>query len=109
HQQEQDHVLAEQLAAGLDGLEGRSRLHGPTIAERASSPQHAATRPDKVGSRLLMARHLCIVARDNSPLYGFLTIAYRERPAGEDTLDVGLDRRGGGGGGGSAHPPSSAD
>ncbi len=40
-----------------------------------------------------MARHLCIVARDNSPLYGFLTIAFRERPAGADTLDVVLDRR----------------
>jgi hypothetical protein len=40
-----------------------------------------------------MARHLCIVARDNSPLYGFLTIAFRERPADADTLDVVLDRR----------------
>ncbi len=40
-----------------------------------------------------MTRHLCIVARDNSPLYGFLTIAFRERPAGADTLDVVLDRR----------------
>ena len=40
-----------------------------------------------------MARHLCIVARDNSPLYGFLTIAFSERPAGTDMLDVVLDRR----------------
>jgi hypothetical protein len=40
-----------------------------------------------------MARHLCIVARDNSPLYGFLTIAFGERPAGADVLDVVLDRR----------------
>ena len=40
-----------------------------------------------------MARHLCIVARDNSPLYGFLTIAFGERPAGADALDVVLDRR----------------
>ena len=40
-----------------------------------------------------MARHLCIVARDNSPLYGFLTIAFGERPAGTDVLDVVLDRR----------------
>jgi hypothetical protein len=40
-----------------------------------------------------MTRHLCIVARDNAPLYGFLTIAFRERPPGADTLDVVLDRR----------------
>jgi hypothetical protein len=40
-----------------------------------------------------MARHLCIVARDNSPLYGFLTIAFSERPAGPEMLDVVLDRR----------------
>jgi hypothetical protein len=41
----------------------------------------------------IMTRHLCIVARDNAPLYGFLTIAFRERPPGADTLDVVLDRR----------------
>lgn len=40
-----------------------------------------------------MARNLCIVARDNAPLYGFLTVAFGERPAGADTLDVVLDRR----------------
>ena len=40
-----------------------------------------------------MARHLCIVARENSPLYGYLTIAFRERPAGAPTLDIVLDRR----------------
>jgi hypothetical protein len=56
-----------------------------------------------------MARHLCIVARDNSPLYGFLTIAYRERPEGDDTLDVVLDRRRGEAGRESHHPPSYAD
>lgn len=40
-----------------------------------------------------MARHLCIVARENSPLYGYLTIAFRDRPAGAHTLDIVLDRR----------------
>ncbi|HTK91123.1 MAG TPA: hypothetical protein VL948_12795 [Verrucomicrobiae bacterium] len=40
-----------------------------------------------------MARHLCIVARENSPLYGYLTIAFRERPPGAPTLDIVLDRR----------------
>jgi hypothetical protein len=40
-----------------------------------------------------MARHLCIVARDNSPLYGYLTIAFRERPPGAATLEIVLDRR----------------
>jgi hypothetical protein len=40
-----------------------------------------------------MARHLCIVARENSPLYGYLTIAFRDRPAGAPTLDIVLDRR----------------
>lgn len=40
-----------------------------------------------------MARHLCIVARENSPLYGYLTIAFRDRPPGVPTLDIVLDRR----------------
>src|SRR5262245_60281274 len=40
-----------------------------------------------------MARHLCIVARENSPLYGYLTIAFRERPPGAPTIDIVLDRR----------------
>ncbi len=40
-----------------------------------------------------MARHLCIVARENSPLYGYLTIAFRDRPAGTPALDIVLDRR----------------
>lgn len=40
-----------------------------------------------------MARHLCIVARENSPLYGYLTIAFRDRPPGAPTLDIVLDRR----------------
>ncbi len=40
-----------------------------------------------------MARHLCIVAREHSPLYGYLTIAFRDRPAGTPTLDIVLDRR----------------
>jgi hypothetical protein len=40
-----------------------------------------------------MARHLCIVARENSPLYGYLTIAFRDRPAGAPSLDIVLDRR----------------
>ena len=40
-----------------------------------------------------MARHLCIVAREHSPLYGYLTIAFRDRPAGAPTLDIVLDRR----------------
>jgi hypothetical protein len=40
-----------------------------------------------------MARHLCIVARENSPLYGYLTIAFRDRPPGASTLDIVLDRR----------------
>ena len=40
-----------------------------------------------------MARHLCIVARENSPLYGYLTIAFRERPPGAASLDIILDRR----------------
>jgi hypothetical protein len=40
-----------------------------------------------------MARHLCIVARENSPLYGYLTIAFRDRPAGASTFDIVLDRR----------------
>src|SRR4026208_1932093 len=41
----------------------------------------------------IMTRHLCIVARDNAPLYGFLTIAFRDRPPGADTPDVVPDRR----------------
>jgi hypothetical protein len=40
-----------------------------------------------------MARHLCVVARENSPLYGYLTIAFRERPAGAPTIEIVLDRR----------------
>lgn len=40
-----------------------------------------------------MPRHLCIVARESSPLYGYLTIAFRERPPGAPTLDIVLDRR----------------
>jgi hypothetical protein len=40
-----------------------------------------------------MARHLCIVARENSPLYGYLTIAFRDRPPGAASLDIILDRR----------------
>jgi hypothetical protein len=40
-----------------------------------------------------MARHLCIVARESSPLYGYLTIAFRDRPPGAPTIDIVLDRR----------------
>jgi hypothetical protein len=40
-----------------------------------------------------MARHLCIVARETSPLYGYLTIAFRDRPPGAATLEIILDRR----------------
>jgi hypothetical protein len=47
-----------------------------------------------------MARHLCIVARENSPLYGYLTIAFRDRPPGAPSIDIVLDRR---------HPDTDAD